>query len=117
MHFSQTTFTDELSKRSLEMFLRAWDPGKLYFLQSDVDRFEKDYSNQVDDMVGRADCKFIDDIVAVYGKRFDERQKGITDAIVMNHDFTVDEFLEFDRKKIAWAKTTEELTDRWRKRV
>lgn len=117
MHFSQTTFTDELSKRSLEMFLRAWDPGKLYFLQSDVDRFEKDYSNQIDDLIGRADCKFIDDIVAVYGKRFEERQRGITDAIVMSHDFTVDEFLEFDRKKIAWAKTTEELNDRWRKRV
>lgn len=117
MHFSQTSFTDELSKRSLEMFLRAWDPGKLYFLQSDVDRFEKDYSTQIDDLVGRADCKFIDDVVAVYGNRFDERQKGINNAIAADHDFTVEEFMEVDRKKVPWAKTTEELTDRWRKRV
>ena len=117
MHFSQTSFTDELSKRSLEMFLRAWDPGKLYFLQSDVDRFEKDYSTQIDDLIGRADCKFIDDIVAVYGNRFDDRQKGISEAIAANHDFKVEEFMEVDRKKVPWAKTTEELTDRWRKRV
>lgn len=117
MHFSQTSFTDELSKRSLEMFLRAWDPGKLYFLQSDIDRFEKDYSTQIDDLVGRADCKFIDDVVAVYGNRFDERQKGINNAIAADHDFTVEEFMEVDRKKVPWAKTTEELTDRWRKRV
>lgn len=117
MHFSQTAFSDELSKRSLEMFLRAWDPGKLYFLQSDVDRFERDYSTQIDDLVGRADCKFIDDVVAVYGNRFDERQKGINNAIAADHDFTVEEFMEVDRKKVPWAKTTEELTDRWRKRV
>jgi carboxyl-terminal processing protease len=117
MHFSQTSFNDELSKRSLEMFLRAWDPGKLYFLKSDVDRFEKDYATQIDDLVGRADCKFIDDIVAVYGNRFEDRQKGISDAIAATHDFTKEEYLEVDRKKVPWAKTTEELTDRWQKRI
>jgi carboxyl-terminal processing protease len=117
MHFSQTAYTDELSKRSLEMFLRSWDPGKLYFLQSDVDRFEKDYGTQIDDLIGRADCKFIDDVIAVYGNRFEERQKGINDAIAATHDFSTEEFMEVDRKKVPWAKTMEELTDRWRKRV
>jgi carboxyl-terminal processing protease len=117
MHFTYTEYTDELSKRSLDLFLRAWDPGKLYFLQSDVDRFEKDYATQIDDLINRADCGFIDDIIAVYGKRFEERQKGINDAIALNHDFAVDEYMEVDRKKLPWAKTTEELQDRWRKRV
>jgi carboxyl-terminal processing protease len=117
MHFTYTEYTDELSKRSLDLFLRAWDPGKLYFLQSDVDRFEKDYATQIDDFVNRADCRFIDDIIGVYGKRFGERQKGINDAIAVTHDFTQDEFMEVDRKKLPWAKTTEELQDRWRKRV
>ncbi|MCX6124030.1 MAG: hypothetical protein NTV34_04675, partial [Proteobacteria bacterium] len=40
MHFGFSDFNDELSKRSLDLFIRAWDPGKLYFLQSDVERFE-----------------------------------------------------------------------------
>lgn len=117
MHFTYTEFTDELSKRSLDLFLRAWDPGKLYFLQSDIERFEKQYANQIDDAITRADCKFIDDIVGVYGTRFDERQKAINEAVAANHDFTVDEYMEVDRKKLPWAKTTEELNDRWRKRV
>ena len=117
MHFTYTEYTDELSKRSLDLFLRAWDPGKLYFLQSDVDRFEKDYATQIDDFVNRADCRFIDDIIGVYGKRFEERQKGINDSIAASHDFSVDEYMEVDRKKLPWAKTTEELQDRWRKRV
>ncbi len=117
MHFTYTEFTDELSKRTLDLFVRAWDPGKLYFLQSDVERFERDYGTNIDDMVNRADCKFIDDVVGVYGKRFDERQKGIDESIVQKHDFSVEEFMEVDRKKLPWAKTTEELQDRWRKRV
>jgi len=117
MHFTYTEFNDELSKRSLDLFLRAWDPGKLYFLQSDIERFERDYATQIDDAVSRADCKFIDDIVGTYGKRFEDRQAGINQAIAANHDFTVDEYMEVDRKKLPWAKTTEELTDRWRKRV
>jgi carboxyl-terminal processing protease len=117
MHFTYTEFTDELSKRTLDLLVRAWDPGKLYFLQSDVDRFEKEYATEIDDLMGRADCKFIDDIVSVYGKRFEERQKGINEAVDMKHDFTVNEFMEVDRKKLPWAKTTDELQDRWRKRV
>ena len=30
MHFSQTEFDDELSKRTLETFLEAWDPASLW---------------------------------------------------------------------------------------
>ncbi len=117
MHFTYTEFTDELSKRSLDLFVRAWDPGKLYFLQSDVDRFEKQYSTQVDEAINKADCSFIDDIVETYGKRFGERQKPIDEAIAATHDFTADEYMEVDRKKLPWAKTGDELADRWRKRV
>ncbi len=117
MHFTYTEFNDELSKRSLDLFLRSWDPGKLYFLQSDVDRFEREYATKIDDSINKADCRFIDDIVGVYGKRFDETQKAINDAVAANHDFTVDEYMEVDRKKLPWAKTQEEVGDRWRKRV
>lgn len=117
MHFTYTEFTDELSKRSLDLMIRAWDPGKLYFLQADIDRFEKEYGTTIDDSINRADCSFIDDIVGVYGKRFEERQKSINEAVAAKHDFGVEEYMEVDRKKLPWAKTTEELSDRWRKRV
>jgi carboxyl-terminal processing protease len=117
MHFTYTEFNDELSKRSLDLFIKAWDPGKLYFTQSDVDRFEKDYATNIDDAITAADCKFIDDIVKVYGQRFDERQKSVDESIAVKHDFTIDEYMEVDRKKLPWAKTSEELNDRWRKRV
>ena len=117
VHFSYNEFNDELSKRSLELLVRAWDPGKMYFLQSDVDRFDSMYATKIDDMVGQANCGFINDIVETYGRRFEERNKSINAILEMKHDFTVDEYLEIDRKKIPWAKTNEELTDRWRKKL
>ncbi len=117
MHYSYNEYNDELSKRSLDLLIRAWDPGKLYFLQSDVERFESAYATKIDDMVGQANCKFIDDIVETFGKRFEERQKQMAGLIAGKQDFTVDEHMEVDRKKLPWAKTTEELTERWRKRI
>ena len=117
MHYSYNDFNDELSKRSLELLVRAWDPGKLYFLQSDIERFDTAYATKIDDMVGQANCKFIDDIVETFGKRFDERQAQMESLIAAKQDFTVDENMEVDRKKLSWAKTSDELTERWRKRI
>lgn len=117
MHYSFNDFNDELSKRSLDLLVRAWDPGKLYFLQTDVERFETAYATKIDDMVGQANCKFIDDIVETFGKRFDERQLQMENLISAKQDFTIDEHMEVDRKKLPWAKTGDELTERWRKRI
>ena len=75
MHFLYHDFTDEISERTLGNFIKYMDPGKLYYYQSDVDRFKEKYSDKLDDMiVGDVDCSAIDDIVNVYSKRFDERQ-------------------------------------------
>jgi carboxyl-terminal processing protease len=117
MHFGYSEFNDELSKRSLDLLIKSWDPGKLYFLQSDIERFEAAYLTKIDDMVSQANCAFIDDIVATYGKRFGEQNSAMGRLIDLNHDYTVDEYMEVDRKKLPWAKTTEELVDRWRKRI
>lgn len=117
MHYSYNDFNDELSKRSLDLLIRAWDPGKLYFLQSDIERIESAYATKIDDMVGQANCKFIDDVVETFGKRFDERQAQMEGLINAKQDFTIDEHMEVDRKKLPWAKTADELTERWRKRI
>ncbi len=117
MHFAYSDFNDELSKRSLDLFIRAWDPGKVYFLKSDVERFESAYATKIDDMINQANCSFITDVVETYGKRFQEQSKTIDSVLAMTHDFTVEEYMEVDRKKLPWAATNEELADRWRKRL
>lgn len=117
MHFSYHSFDDELSRRTLDNFVKSWDPSKVYFLQADIDRMEKDYSTKLDEMIPAGDCSAIDDIVNTYSKRFAEAQKMIFRLIDDKVDFNVDEYLEIERKTMPYAKTTEEIQERWRKRV
>jgi carboxyl-terminal processing protease len=117
MHFSQHTFDNELSERTLENFIKSWDPGKIYFLESDVIGFRKKFATQLDDMIQKDDCTVIDDVVDVYAKRYQQRQKLIAKLINKKFDFTKDEYMAIDRKKMKWAKTNEEIESRWRKRI
>ncbi|MBC7658455.1 MAG: carboxy terminal-processing peptidase [Chitinophagaceae bacterium] len=118
MHFSFDKFTDEISRRSLDNFIKAWDPGKLYFYQSDVDEFNKKYAGKLDDMIGRdMDCSAIDDVMNVYAKRFVERNKFVQKAIADKQDFTIEEYLNVDRKNMTYPKTVEEVNERWRKHI
>lgn len=116
-HYSVNKFDDALSERTLSNYLKAWDPGKVYFLQSDIDTFKKKYETKLDDLIAKEDCSAVEDVVNVYSKRFTERQKYIPTLIKMKHDYTIDEYMIIDRKKLSYAKTTEEINDRWRKRV
>jgi carboxyl-terminal processing protease len=117
LHFDHHEFDDELSKRTLDSFIKAWDPGKVYFLKADVDGLMKKYATKLDDMILDANCKVIDEVVSLYSKRFQERQAAVTKLIDAKHDFTVDEYMAIDRKKMEYATTTEEVTERWRKRI
>lgn len=117
MHFDHHDFDDELSRRTLDNFIKGWDPGKVYFLKSDVDDITKKYATKLDDQIMDSNCQAIDEVVKLYSKRFNERQKTIDGLIDLPHEFTKEEFMVIDRKKLDWGTTTEELTERWRQRV
>ncbi|MFW7377639.1 MAG: carboxy terminal-processing peptidase [Oligoflexus sp.] len=118
MHFSHSEFTEELSKRTLDNFVKAWDPGKLYFLKADVDEFQAKYATKLNDMIhGNMDCSAIDEVMNRYTRRFEERHKYIVKLIDSKHDFTVDEYLNVDRKQVDYPTTIEEVNERWRQRV
>lgn len=117
MHYSHNKFDDTLSERTLENFIKAWDPGKLYFFSADVGEFRKKYSKNLDDMINQLDCSAIDFVVNRYSKRFSERQKFVETLIEKKYDFSKDEYMTIDRKKLDYPKTTEEINERWRKRI
>jgi carboxyl-terminal processing protease len=117
LHYSYHSFDDELSKRTLDNFIKAWDPGKVYFLASDIEGFQKTYGTQLDDLINDGNCSAIDAIINIYSKRFAERQAAVEKIIDSKHDFNLEESLEFDRKTLTWAATTEEVNERWRKRI
>lgn len=48
-HFSRKEFSDELSGKFLETYLRKVDPNKIFFTQQDVDALKKKYGRELDD--------------------------------------------------------------------
>ncbi|SMF21386.1 carboxy terminal-processing peptidase [Pseudobacteriovorax antillogorgiicola] len=118
MHFSYSNFDDEISSRTLENFVKAWDPWKLYFYKSDVEEIRSKYSKKLDDMIyGDLDCSAVDFIMNRYSKRLKERHKHVSALLKKKYDFTVDEYMMVDRDKLDFGSSTEEVNERWRKRV
>jgi carboxyl-terminal processing protease len=89
---------------------------KLYFYQSDIDRFATQ-RKELDDAIRKGEVQFAYDVFAVFLKRVDERVKMVDELLAMDHDFTVDETMVIDRDLVEYPKTEAEARDRWRKRI
>lgn len=115
-HLNSQKIDDKISSLLVDGFIKDLDPLKLYFLQGDVDEFNK-RRTVLDDEIKAGNVSFAYQVFDVFKRRLD-RQIGVAQKLVdSEHDFAVNETLETDGKKVAWSKSEAELDERWRKRV
>lgn len=115
-HISQKQIDDKISQKLVARLLKELDPQKQYFLQADIDEFNK-FRDQLDDLILRGNVDFARLVFTRYLQRLDERLIVAHKLINAPHDFTIDESLNVDGDNIAWATTAAELDDRWRRRI
>ncbi|MGQ9913314.1 MAG: carboxy terminal-processing peptidase [Thermogutta sp.] len=115
-HLTRHPLDGEIGQRAMGLFLKALDPMKLYFYQSDVDRFTQQ-AERITESVQKGDVSLAYEIFDVYLKRLDERVKLALDLIRQPHDFTVDEEIVRDPDLLSYPKDAAEAHDRWRKRI
>ena len=115
-HINHPAIDDAISTHLLDRYVDIWDPQKLYFLQSDIDGF-REYRLVLDDKIRAGDVKFASMVFERFLTRMEERAGMIDKLIDTEHDFTVDEEIVVDPDDLDWAKTGEELMDRWRRRI
>ncbi len=115
-HLSEMQVNDVISRRTLDMYLKSLDRMKLFFLQSDVDEFAAN-QDKLDDLVKQGDVHFAKQVFDRFLQRVHERVAVAQKLVDQPHDFTVDEDMIRDPDKTEYAKTVEELDERWRKRV
>ncbi len=114
-HYRKFNVNDSLSSKMYDNYLSDIDRGKLYFLASDVQYFEK-YRTQLDEALSNGDLTAAYDIYNTFRRRYRERSNYITKLLANpKFDFTVDESFNTDREKAVWAKNTEDLDEIWRK--
>ena len=115
-HLSRRQLDDEISRRSLETFLKSLDPKKLFFYQSDVDQFMAD-RNRLDDFFKRGDIQFAHKVFARFLARVEERVSTAHQMLDQPHDFNLDEDMVVEFDAATYPRTPEEAVERWRKRV
>lgn len=118
-HYRDLPIDDKLSIEFLENYLKTLDPGRLYFLQADIDGFMKD-KHQHDDHIKKGDLQPGFAIYQVYQKRVTERLEWVLAQLndpKVNFDFKGNEAVEMDREKAPWPLDNGEADNLWDKRL
>ncbi|MFA7228064.1 MAG: carboxy terminal-processing peptidase [Melioribacteraceae bacterium] len=115
-HYKKQPLNDSVSAVIFKEYLGTLDNGKLYFLKSDIEKFEK-YNHQLDDNLRTGNIEPAFEIFNVFKKRLAERIVHIDFILKQEFDFSADESFAPDREKAEWAGSKDELDELWRLRI
>lgn len=115
-HYDPPKLDDKFSQQVYKEYIKALDPMKRYFLQSDLDEFSK-YELLIDDMIQLKELSFFDLTYQRITARMNEAKGIYSEILAEPFDYTKDESFDADYDAIGYAKTPEELKDRWKKQL
>jgi len=115
-HYKKFDLNDSLSSVIFDNYIKMLDNNKMYFLQSDIDEFEK-YRDKFDDYLLTGTLNEGYDIFNRFKERLGERIKYVDEALKNEFDYSIDESFVPNRKDADWAASSEELDEIWRKRL
>ncbi|MFR0679746.1 MULTISPECIES: carboxy terminal-processing peptidase [unclassified Akkermansia] len=116
-HFSRKEFSDDLSNKFLETYLRKVDPSKIFFTQQDVDALKKKYGKELDDYLMSGQMMDAAKAMhALYRQRAMQRIAYARDLLKQGgFTFTQDKTIERSRRKIdSWPKDEAEMQQVWK---
>jgi carboxyl-terminal processing protease len=115
-HYKPVALDDALSIKTFDQYVKALDPEKMYFLQSDIDHLGVERT-RLDDAILTEDLRAPFDIFNLYERRLAERMTYSRSLLPSGFDFKRDETLQIDRKDQPWPATEAQLHELWRKTV
>jgi carboxyl-terminal processing protease len=115
-HYKRIPLDDAASARIFDNYLKSLDGEKLFFMQSDIDRF--DYARtRLDDAILKEDLNIPFAIYNLYQLRISERVAFARTLLKNGFGFEEIENYQYSRKHATWATSVNELNELWRKRV
>ena len=115
-HYSPAAIDDTFSKGVYKEFLKALDPTKRFFLQSDIDEFSK-YETELDDQIKNKELTFFDLTYTRLMKRIEESKTYYKTVLDKPIDYKIDEEFNADYEKLPFANSVAELQEKWRKQI
>jgi len=115
-HFSPKDINDAFSKKVYHKYFEELDGDKNIFLQEDIEALKR-YETRLDDEMKGAPVEFFKEVSKRFNSRIEEASKIYKEILAEPFDFSVDEFIVTDRKKIKFPATQAERKEMWRKRL
>jgi carboxyl-terminal processing protease len=115
-HYSPKAIDDAFSKKLFTAYLKALDPEKTLFLQSDIAGFKK-FETSLDDEINGAPIAFVPAVSEVYTKRLNEIILLYKEVLKTPLDFSAKDSVLLENEKQEFASTTAIRKERWRKQL
>lgn len=115
-HYEPKRLDDAFSSEVFDDFIEILDSSKRYFLQSDIEEFEK-HRFTIDDEIKNTDITFFNRVHERLMQRMEEARKLYKEVLSQPFDYTVNESINIDYEEEAFASDQKELKERWRKQL
>lgn len=115
-HYSRAKFDDEHSSRMLRIYINRLDSGHYYFLQGDIDEFQK-YSRRLDDLVSDGNIDPAFEIFNRFRKRVNALEEPIRQLLAESFDLKSEDSTYADRKELPFAGNAQEQKRLWKKKI
>ncbi len=112
MHFQPKDLDDKFSSDLYRTYLDDLDGGKRFFTQEDLQAFEP-FEEQLDDQAKAGTFTFFDLTVQRTEAALNKTQAWYREILGNPLDFSANESVDMDGKKVKWPKNDTELRQRW----
>ncbi|MFT4093295.1 MAG: carboxy terminal-processing peptidase [Niabella sp.] len=116
-HYDPKEINDDFSRKVFNKYLEDLDPKKNIFLKKDVDSLGGLYATRIDDELNGAPVESFIGISNVFDQRIAEAARWKDAILAKPFDFTVNESVDLDGKKLEYPASQQEREDRWRKMI
>lgn len=119
IHYARLPFDEKLNERVFDDYIDDLDPGRFYFLQSDVDMLAKKYRSSAASLIQEGmGILMAKKIYTTYRQRVSERSE-LVKNLLKSEKFTFenDDTITRDRDDSPWPTTTAEAEVLWKKQI
>lgn len=115
-NYKKIKINDSISSIIFDRYIKALDPSRSYFVNADITEFEKSRYD-FDDYLREGDLSVPFYMFNVYLKRYNQRIDYSLSRVNTKYDFNQDDSYVYDREKLPWAASQNELDNIWNKRI
>ena len=116
IHYSQKSLDDTISKEIFKLYLNRLDPGHYYFLEKDIQEFQR-YETRLDDMLRRGNIEFALDVFSRFKTRLQQRLQQLEGFLQQEFDFSKDGEWRIKRSEEPYPKDLKAAQEIWRLKI